>query len=120
MILIDKQGHMVSDKSEQELHEFAKQLGLKRAWFQNCGRHPHYDLTTESIRQRAKLRGANTVTTKELVFKAWWSKMNVCAICDKKWLLPLRNHSWYCDEYQTVLKYDMTREEPIKYRECKK
>lgn len=35
--------HLAAD-SLDELHAFARRLGLKRAWFQD-GRKPHYDLT---------------------------------------------------------------------------
>lgn len=34
--------HMMSDGDDDELHEFARRLGLKRAWFH---RGDHYDLT---------------------------------------------------------------------------
>lgn len=37
--------HLFSD-NEQELHLFASQIGLKREWFQNHNKLPHYDLTT--------------------------------------------------------------------------
>lgn len=36
--------HLMAD-TEQELHDFAKRLGLRREWFQPRERHPHYDLT---------------------------------------------------------------------------
>lgn len=36
--------HLAAD-SVEELHEFARRLGLKRSWFQNKSL-PHYDLTT--------------------------------------------------------------------------
>lgn len=36
--------HMSSDTSVEELHEFAKKIGLKRSWFQDR-RIPHYDIT---------------------------------------------------------------------------
>ncbi len=39
-----KWAHMTADTHE-ELHEFAKQLGLKRAWFQDKTHHQHYDVT---------------------------------------------------------------------------
>lgn len=49
--------HLMAD-TEEEMHAFAKQLGLKRAWFQN--RHPnpllwHYDLTATKRRQALRL-----------------------------------------------------------------
>ena len=48
--------HLVAD-SLTELHAFAKRSALKRAWFQNHPRLPHYDLTA-SKRQRAIRLGA--------------------------------------------------------------
>lgn len=38
--------HMMVGKDDdlQELHDFAEQIGLKRAWFQNKHYAPHYDL----------------------------------------------------------------------------
>ena len=43
-----KWAHLVSDKSFEELHEFAKQLGIPRRAFQG----DHYDVPTE-YRDRA-------------------------------------------------------------------
>jgi hypothetical protein len=54
--------HLVSDKSLEELHEFAGRIGLKRAWFQR----DHYDLTP-GMRVRAVRAGAVEVTARELV-----------------------------------------------------
>lgn len=48
--------HLVADSLE-ELHAFAKLLGLKREWFQHAASYPHYDIT-ESLRERALLIGA--------------------------------------------------------------
>ena len=31
---------------EDELHNFARRVGLKRSWFQDLARFPHYDLTS--------------------------------------------------------------------------
>lgn len=36
--------HLIADTNE-ELHEFARRLGLKRSWFQAKASGPHYDLT---------------------------------------------------------------------------
>lgn len=83
MILVDdihryKQGprgwlfwcHMASDDLSEagleELHRMASAIGLKRAWFQNHPRHPHYDLLPES-RRLALAAGALPVTSRELV-----------------------------------------------------
>jgi Protein of unknown function (DUF4031) len=54
--------HLVSDKSFDELHAFAGELGLRRAWFQG----DHYDLT-EGMRARAIAAGAFAVSARELV-----------------------------------------------------
>lgn len=48
--------HLVAD-SLAELHEFAKSIGLKRAWFQYKSIYPHYDVTV-SVRDRALRQGA--------------------------------------------------------------
>lgn len=48
--------HLVAD-SVQELHTFADQLGLKRAWFQDRTMYPHYDVTV-NVRVRALELGA--------------------------------------------------------------
>jgi len=45
--------HVVSTESEEELHKFARKVGLKRQWYQNHPRHPHYDI----ISPRVLLRG---------------------------------------------------------------
>lgn len=53
MILVDhaiyhwlgrKWCHMVSDTGEDELHRFAERLGMRRGWFQNHPKMPHYDI----------------------------------------------------------------------------
>lgn len=52
--------HLFTDDGNlQELHNFARRLGLRREWFQG-GRHPHYDLTTSKRRLAVKL-GAREV-----------------------------------------------------------
>jgi hypothetical protein len=48
--------HLVAD-SLDELHQFAIRLGLKRAWFQDRARYPHYDVTV-SVREKALRLGA--------------------------------------------------------------
>lgn len=61
-------GHLVSDTSIEELHEFASALGLRREWFQT-GSIPHYDLTGE-VYERALEKGAELVSSRELVRRA--------------------------------------------------
>lgn len=58
--------HMMTDGDLSELHAMAERLGLKRAWFQNKPRHPHYDLRP-SKRALAVQYGAVEVTGVELV-----------------------------------------------------
>ena len=57
--------HMVTDSSSEELHSFARRLGLHRERFQEHGRLPHYDLRPE-MRERALTLGAEAVGSKEL------------------------------------------------------
>lgn len=47
--------HMIADSNE-ELHEMAKKIGMKREWFQTKS-SPHYDLV-ESKRKKAIALGA--------------------------------------------------------------
>jgi len=54
--------HLVSDRSYQELHDFAERLGIPRDAFQG----DHYDIPTET-RERAVSFGAEPVGSKELV-----------------------------------------------------
>jgi hypothetical protein len=54
--------HMVSDTSMTELHAFAAQIGMKRAWFQG----DHYDLVA-SRRAAAVRMGAAEVSSQDLV-----------------------------------------------------
>lgn len=54
--------HLVSDRSLGELHAFAAELGLERAWFQG----DHYDLP-EELRPIAIAHGAEPVSASELV-----------------------------------------------------
>ncbi len=37
--------HMTTDGPIDELHAMAEKLELRRGWFQDHPRHPHYDLT---------------------------------------------------------------------------
>jgi hypothetical protein len=71
MIYYDSMGHLISDTSLDELHRFARTLGLRREWFQDKGTgihwHPHYDLTTNNAMDRAGTAGAKKISPKELV-----------------------------------------------------
>jgi hypothetical protein len=48
--------HLVAD-SLDELHVFARRLGLRRTWFQHAASYPHYDVTIE-MRGKALALGA--------------------------------------------------------------
>jgi hypothetical protein len=61
-------GHLVSDTSLEELHEFAKGLGLRREWL-HMKSIPHYDLTGE-VYEQALNRGAMLVSSREIVRRA--------------------------------------------------
>jgi len=52
--------------SLEELHAMAVQIGMKREWFQNKPRLPHYDLTPRR-RRGAVLFGAKEHTAREMV-----------------------------------------------------
>jgi len=55
--------HLFSmDSPEETLHLFAAKLGLKRSWFQDDPRLPHYDLSPRK-RKRAVELGAIEVTS---------------------------------------------------------
>jgi hypothetical protein len=49
--------HMIADTLD-ELHALAQRIGLRRSWFQNHGRTPHYDIGTERVRALAIVHGA--------------------------------------------------------------
>ena len=57
--------HMVTDASLEELHDFARRLGLRREQFQRHERLPHYDLRPH-MREKALALGAAAVSSKEL------------------------------------------------------
>jgi hypothetical protein len=57
--------HMWADTTD-ELHTFARRLGLKRAWFQDHQLLPHYDLTGPR-RAEALKAGAVERSPKEFV-----------------------------------------------------
>lgn len=57
--------HMVTDSSLEELHDFARRIGLDRERFQEHKRLPHYDLRPW-MRERALALGAEAVGSKEL------------------------------------------------------
>jgi hypothetical protein len=55
--------HLTADTLD-ELHDFARRIGLRRGWFQKHHIAPHYDLT-EARRDRALAAGAVFVPARE-------------------------------------------------------
>ena len=69
MIYTDYKGHLMVDNLDNlnELHDFASSIGLKREWFQSHPKHPHYDLTSASMRHKAVAGGAILLSRREIV-----------------------------------------------------
>ncbi|GAH44695.1 unnamed protein product [marine sediment metagenome] len=67
MIYTDKV-HLVGD-TLQELHDFAKFIGLKREWFQDHPRHPHYDITTSRMLKKILAHKIIRISSKQLLKK---------------------------------------------------
>jgi hypothetical protein len=74
MILIDsprfakntkKFAHLGSTESIDELHEFAKTLGVKKCWY-HSHKYPHYDVN-ESLCESAHGLGAVKVSSAEFI-----------------------------------------------------
>lgn len=66
--ITSKWSHLFAD-SQEELHEFAASIGLRRAWFQGGPKRKrtwHYDVT-ESKRRQAIAAGAKQCTWRESV-----------------------------------------------------
>jgi hypothetical protein len=60
--------HMVAD-SLDELHTFARTLGLQRQWFQQNASYPHYDITLK-VKERALHLGAIEGTNARIIQSA--------------------------------------------------
>jgi hypothetical protein len=62
--------HLFADDLD-ELHAFARLLGLKRAWFQNKpGSLPHYDLTRSKWEQAQRI-GVVLLTERAVIVAKW-------------------------------------------------
>jgi len=59
-----KWSHMWPDGNVEELHQFAEKIGLKREYFQDKPRFPHYDLIP-SKRRQALRNGAKFMPLKD-------------------------------------------------------
>lgn len=58
--------HLMSD-SVEELHEFAVLIGMRKQWFQDHPKHPHYDTISKKLKDKAIKAGAKIVSSKDLV-----------------------------------------------------
>lgn len=58
--------HLMAD-TLKELHTFAADCGLKREWFQDHKKHPHYDVWGGRNIRAVLRRGAKEVSSKDLV-----------------------------------------------------
>jgi hypothetical protein len=71
--------HLYAD-TVAELHRFAARIGMRRAWFQNDRRLPHYDLT-EKRRVHAVKLGAKERSLRQLVvFLRCWRKNHTASL----------------------------------------
>ena len=60
--------HMMTDGTLEELHAFARKIGLHRGWFQEHPVHPHYDLSL-AYRTKAIHAGAQVVSSRDMIHK---------------------------------------------------
>ena len=66
--------HLTAD-TEEELHQFAVRIGLKRAWFQAKASMPHYDIT-ENKRAQAIRLGALDIDIHESAHRSQAYRLN--------------------------------------------
>lgn len=81
--------HLLADTLD-ELHAFAKKIGLKRSWFQN-GSAPHYDLTA-SRRSEAVRAGAIELTRATFPEVYRRAKMSRITIEDRREIDKFKDH----------------------------
>lgn len=65
-VYLDTQGHLIAD-SKDELHAFAKRIGMRREWFQDRPVLWHYDVMSTDRRYRARGLGAKVISPRETV-----------------------------------------------------
>jgi len=66
-MIITDEIHLTSTESLEELHKFAQSIGLKREWFQDHKKYPHYDLTTKRMSNKAIRYGATRLYRKRFL-----------------------------------------------------
>lgn len=59
--------HLFAD-SVEELHAFSESIGLRREWFQNHKRLPHYDVTANKRREAIKAGAVEVDKNMEVTF----------------------------------------------------
>lgn len=74
--------HMVSDVSHEELHEFARRLGVPMRAFQ----HDHYDIP-QYMRIQAVVLGASEVTSRELLLRLRAAGLRRPSRADSDWAI---------------------------------
>lgn len=93
--------HLVSDESLDELHEFARQLGLKRIGFQG----DHYDIDA-SHHEIARNHGAELCESRELVRRLRTAGLRLRPGSFEKWTLveefpEWSRHDWFAGDSHT-------------------
>lgn len=79
--------HLVADTAE-ELHEFARKLGLKRNWFQGSASYPHYDISA-TLRATALRIGAVEASRTQMIEAAKAMKRQLNRTCAEPHSLQL-------------------------------
>lgn len=64
-----RMSHMIADDIE-ELHAFAKRIGMRRSWFQQSPSGDHYDVSL-GLRKKAVALGAHEITMRECAAICW-------------------------------------------------
>lgn len=68
--------HLTTNGDLEDLHRFAIKIGLRREWFQDHAKMPHYDLTP-SRRKRALEAGAVFVEARQQAIERWKARTGV-------------------------------------------
>lgn len=61
--------HLISDTSLDELHAYAKSVGIKRCWYHSKSAWPHYDIPKRKREGFAQAHNIPLITSKEIVEK---------------------------------------------------
>ncbi len=70
--------HMFTDAADLgELHAIARKIGMRREWFQNHHRAPHYDLTPQ--RRSAAIDAGAVPVGRRQAARIWQARRNLIA-----------------------------------------